>query len=75
MKQEPTNHLPRAGKKELARRCLSLISEIAGRGARSRVFEPISADQIGGLTRVYEALEFVKGCSQDLMASALSRPN
>jgi len=84
----------------MARRCLSLISEIAGRGARSRdpeqvgyalqeltqvlferteqddrVLEPVASDQIKGLTKLYDELDFVNGCSQDLMASALSRPN
>jgi len=100
MKQETSTRFPRPDKKEMARRCLSLISEIAGRGARSRdpeqigyalqeltqvlfertgqddrVFEPIPADQISGLTKLYEELDFVNGCSQDLMASALYRPN
>ena len=100
MKQETSTRPVRADKKEMARRCLSLISEIASRGARSRdpeqigyalqeltqvllertgqddrVFEPIPADQIKGLAKLYEELDFVNGCSQDLMATALSRPN
>jgi|ERR1035437_1770981 hypothetical protein len=100
MKQETSIRPARADKKELAKRCLSLIAEIAGRGVRSRdpeqigyalqeltqvlfertgqddrLFEPIPADQIKGLTKLYEELDFVNCCSQDLMASALSRPN
>ena len=100
MKQETSTPSARSDKKELARRCLSLISEIAGRGARSRdpeqigyalqeltqvlfertgwddrLFEPVAADQIKGLAKLYGELDFVNGCSQDLMATALSRPN
>ena len=100
MKQEPSTSPARPDEKEMARRCLSLISEIAGRGARSRnpeqigyalqeltqvllertgcddrLFEPVAADQIKGLTKLYGELDFINGCSQDLMASALSRPN
>ena len=41
MEQERSTRLARADKKEVARRCLSLISEIAGRGARSRDPEQI----------------------------------
>ena len=44
-------------------------------GQADRLFEPVPADQIGGLSKLYEELDFVNGCSQDLMASALSRPN
>ena len=100
MEQERSTRLARADKKELARRCLSLISEIAGRGARSRdpeligyalqeltqvlyertgqddrVFEPVPPDQLRGLSKLYEELDFVNGCSHDLMVSALSQPN
>jgi hypothetical protein len=100
MEQETSTRLARADRTEMARRCLSLISEIAGRGARSRdpeqigyalqeltqvlfertgqhdrLFEPIAADQIKGLTNLYGELDFINGSSQDLMASALSRPN
>jgi hypothetical protein len=100
MKQETFTRFPGPDKKEMARRCLSLISEIAGRGARSRdpdqigyamqeltqvllertgcddrLFEAVAADQIKGLTKLYRELDFINGCSQDLMASALSRPN
>ena len=100
MEQERSTRLARADKKELARRCLSLISEMAGRGARSRdpeqigyalqeltqvllertghkdrVFEPVPPDQIKGLAKLYEELDFVNGCSQALTVSALSRPN
>ena len=100
MKQETSTRFPRPDKKEMARRCLSLISEIAGRGARSRdpeqigyalqeltqvlfertgcddrLFEPVAADQIKGLTKLHGELDFINGSSQDFMASPLSRPN
>jgi len=100
MKQSRSTRFVRGDKKELARRCLSLISEIAGRGARSRdpeqigyalqeltqvllertgqkdrVFEPVPPDQLRGLSKLYEELDFVNGCSHDLMVSALSQPN
>jgi hypothetical protein len=83
---------------ELARECLTLIGEIASRGARScdpeqigyalqelsqvllertgtedTVFEPVPSDQIGGLSKLHEDLDFVNCGSQDLKASALPR--
>ncbi len=76
---------------ELARKCLTLISEIASRGAHShdpeqigyalqeltqvllersgtedRLYEPIPADQILDLPKLYEELDFVNSCSQSM---------
>jgi hypothetical protein len=44
-------------------------------GRDERVFEPVPAGQIGGLSNLYEELDLVNCLSQDLMALALSRPN
>jgi len=36
-------------------------------GAQNRVFEPVDADQLHDLTRLYGELDFVDVCSSDLM--------
>jgi len=76
---------------ELARACLTLIRDIAERGASSaapenvgyalqevtqvllertgteeRIFEPVPADEIGGLEALQVQLQFVNCSSQDL---------
>jgi hypothetical protein len=76
---------------ELARKCLTLISDIASRGACSddpeqigyalqeltqvliertgteeRLFEPIPAEQMRHLPKLYEELDFVDSCSQSM---------
>jgi hypothetical protein len=42
-------------------------------GNEERFFEPISANQIKGLAKLYAELDFVDGCSQDMEASAAQR--
>jgi hypothetical protein len=40
-------------------------------GSDERQFEPIPADQIGGLHKLREELDFIHGCSQDFEHAAL----
>src|SRR6266852_6028502 len=40
-------------------------------GTQNRVFEPVDADQLHDLTRLYGELDFVDVCSSDLMSSEL----
>jgi hypothetical protein len=42
-------------------------------GNDERVFEPIPADQIKNLAKLYAELDFVDGCSESLEASAAQR--
>jgi hypothetical protein len=42
-------------------------------GNNERLFEPVSVAQINDLAKLYVELDFVDGCSQDLVASAARR--
>jgi hypothetical protein len=42
-------------------------------GNDERLFEPVSVEQIDDLPKLYAELDFVDGCSQDLVASAARR--
>jgi hypothetical protein len=42
-------------------------------GNDERLFEPVSVEQINDLPKLYAELDFVDGCSQDLVASAAQR--
>ena len=42
-------------------------------GNDERLFEPVSIEQINDLPKLYAELDFVDGCSQDLVASAAQR--
>jgi hypothetical protein len=42
-------------------------------GNDKRLFEPVSVEQLNDLPKLYAELDFVDGCSQDMVASAAER--
>jgi hypothetical protein len=42
-------------------------------GSDKRLFEPVSVEQLNDLPKLYAELDFVDGCSQDMVASAAER--